>query len=149
MKLFQNIFIMIIISFILQYYVMSLIMANSYTDIRNSYGKIYISVIMALFMAITEVLMYDWMTSKISWNYYIVLSVLLIIFIFMYKKQIGIYDKDYISEMIEHHSMAILTSEEILKKSNNYKVKRLAYKIKNTQEDEIKYMKNYLHNEKY
>jgi hypothetical protein len=128
---------------------MSLIMANSYTDIRNSYGKIYISVIMALFMAITEVLMYDWMTSKISWNYYIVLSVLLIIFIFMYKKQIGIYDKDYISEMIEHHSMAILTSEEILKKSNNYKVKRLAYKIKNTQEDEIKYMKNYLHNEKY
>jgi accessory gene regulator protein AgrB len=149
MKLWENIFIMIIISFILQYYVMSLIMANSYTNIRNSYGKIYISVIMALFMAITEVLMYDWMTSKISWNYYIVLSVLLIIFIFVYKKQIGIYDKDYISEMIEHHSMAILTSEEILKKSNNYKVKRLAYKIKNTQEDEIKYMKNYLHNEKY
>ena len=149
MKLWKNILIMFIFSFILQYYLMSLIMTNSYTNITNSLGKIYISIIMALFMALTEVVMYDYMTLKFSWIYYILLSFILIILIFMYKKQIGINDKEYIKEMIEHHSMAIQTSEEIINKTHNYKVKRLAYKIKNTQEEEIKYMKTLLKEHSY
>ena len=123
---------------------MSLIMSNSYNNITNSVGKIYISLIMALFMALTEVCMYDFMMLKFSWKYYMLFTVLLVTFIFMYKKQVGINDKEYIKEMIEHHSMALLTSEEIIDKTHNYKVKRIAYKIKNTQEDEIKYMKSLL-----
>ena len=144
MKLWKNILIMFIISFILQYYLMSLIMVNSYTNITNSLGKVYISLIMALFMAFIEVCMYDSMMLKISWKYYILFTLLLVILIFIYKKQVGINDKEYIKEMIEHHSMALLTSEEIIDKTHNYKVKRLAHKIKNTQEEEIKYMKSLL-----
>lgn len=141
MKLWKSIFIMIFISFVLQYYLMSLIMTNEYDNITNSAGKIYISFIMALLMGLTEVGMYDYMTAKFSWKYYISLTTILFIFIIMYKKQIGINDKEYLKEMIEHHSMAILTSDEIIDKTHNYKVKQLAYKIKNTQENEIEYMK--------
>jgi len=119
-------------------------MTNSYNNITNSVGKIYISLIMALFMALTEVCMYDFMMLKFSWKYYMLFTVLLVILIFIYKKQVGINDKEYIKEMIEHHSMALLTSDEIIDKTHNYKVKRLAYKIKNTQEEEIKYMKSLL-----
>ena len=46
--------------------------------------------------------------------------------------------------MIEHHSMALLTSEELLQKSSNYKVRKLASNIINNQEEEIKEMKNLL-----
>ena len=149
MKLWKNILIMFIFSFILQYYLMSLIMTNSYTNITNSVGKIYISLIMALFMGLAEVIMYDSMMLKFYWKYYLLFTLLLFTFIFMYKNQIGISDKEYIKEMIEHHSMALLTSEEIIDKTHNYKVKRLAYKIKNTQEEEIKYMKSLLKEQDY
>jgi len=149
MKLWKNILIMFIFSFILQYYLMSLIITNSYTNITNSVGKIYISLIMALFMGLAEVIMYDSMMLKFYWKYYLLFTLLLFTFIFMYKNQIGISDKEYIKEMIEHHSMALLTSEEIIDKTHNYKVKRLAYKIKNTQEEEIKYMKSLLKEQDY
>jgi uncharacterized protein (DUF305 family) len=42
--------------------------------------------------------------------------------------------------MIEHHSMALLTSEEILQKTRSERVKRLAENIISTQEKEIEYM---------
>ena len=51
---------------------------------------------------------------------------------------------DYLSEMIEHHSMAILTSEEILQKTHSERVKKLAENIITTQEKEIDYMKQML-----
>jgi uncharacterized protein (DUF305 family) len=55
-----------------------------------------------------------------------------------------IEDKDYLEEMIEHHSMAILTSDEILQKTKSKRVKKLAESILTTQEKEIEYMKQLL-----
>ena len=46
----------------------------------------------------------------------------------------------YLNGMIEHHSMAILTSEEILKKTDNYDVAKLAKNIIQAQKDEIREM---------
>ena len=144
MKLWKNILWMVAFSFIIQYYAMSLLMANSYTNITNSIGKLYVATIMALLMGITELIMYDFMMTTVSWNYYISFLIMLGILIYIYKKQIGISDKEYLKEMIEHHSMALLTSKEILNKTHNYKVKKLASNIVNTQKDEIKYMKQLL-----
>jgi len=75
---------------------------------------------------------------------YIVLFILLGLLYYMYKTQQYIYDRDYLNEMIEHHSMALTTSGEILKKTSDPKVKILASKIINTQEEEIQYMKSLL-----
>jgi uncharacterized protein (DUF305 family) len=44
--------------------------------------------------------------------------------------------------MIEHHSMALLTSEEILKKTDNYNVAKLGKNIIQKQKDEIREMKD-------
>jgi len=46
--------------------------------------------------------------------------------------------------MIEHHSMALLTSEEILKKTNDYNIAKLAKNIIQTQTDEIRDMRKLL-----
>jgi len=69
---------------------------------------------------------------------------LLIAVIFLYRIQFGIYDKSYLNEMIEHHSMALLTSDAILKKTNNSYVADIAQRIYNTQIKEIHEMQNLL-----
>ena len=80
--------------------------------------------------------MYDNHMNTLSMYYYLSLGFFLIIFIYLYRNQIYIDDKDYLNEMIEHHSMALLTSEEILQKTNSEKVKKLAENIISTQEKE-------------
>ena len=131
---------MFIISFIFQYFVMSLISTNSYINIRNSVGKMYLSIIMAIFMVIFEVFMHDMSYHTIHSHYYVILASLFVIFIVLYRRQIGINDKQYLNEMIEHHSMAILTSKQTLKKSSNYQVRKIANQIEQTQYVEIKQM---------
>ena len=116
-------------------------MTNSYKNITFSVGKFYMSVIMALLMGLLEVLMFDIHMRIISLYYYLILFFMLSIFIYLYRNQIYIEDKDYLTEMIEHHSMAVLTSEEILQKTQSERVKKLAQSILTTQEKEIEYMR--------
>lgn len=146
MNLFYSVIIMIITSFIIQYFIMSLITVNDINNITVSLGKFYMSVFMAILMGITEVIMEDYFSNMISWNYYFVLFSLLAISYILYIMQIGIDDKEYLKEMIEHHSMALLTSEEINKKTSNYKVKKLSNDIISSQSQQIDYMKNLLAN---
>lgn len=125
-------------------FVMSFIMTNSLSNITFSMGKFYMSVIMALLMGLLEVIMFDFYMKTISASYYLSLFLMLTIFIYIYRNQVYIEDKDYLSEMIEHHSMALLTSEEILQNTKSERVKRLAENIISTQEKEIEYMRQLL-----
>lgn len=99
---------------------------------------------MSILMGLLEVVMFDVHMRTISFPYYLVLCFILTIFVYLYRNQMYIEDKDYMSEMIEHHSMAILTSEEILQKTHSERVKKLAENIIITQEKEIEYMKQML-----
>ena len=141
MELAYSLWFMMIGSFIIQLIFMSFIMTNSYQNITFSVGKFYISSIMALLMGLLEVLMYDIHMKSISITYYLSIVFVLVIFIYLYRNQEYIQDEDYLNEMIEHHSMALLTSEEILQKTNSERVKKLAENIISTQEKEIEYMK--------
>jgi hypothetical protein len=131
---------MFVASFVIQYFIMSFIMTNSIKNIKNSTGKIYISLIMALLMSLVEVGMHDVFNFMISTKYYGLLVSLLIIFTVLYKKQIFINDKSYLEEMIEHHSMALLTSNAIINKTKNTNIKQLAENIVKTQNKEIEAM---------
>jgi Ca2+/Na+ antiporter len=120
---------------------MSSIMTDSYKNITFSIGKFYMAVIMAILMGLTEVLMFDTHMKTVSGIYYLSLFFVLVMFVYLYRNQVYIEDKDYLNEMIEHHSMALLTSEEILQKTHSERVKRLAENIISTQEKEIEYMR--------
>ena len=140
MELIYSLWFMMTSSFIIQLIFMSSIMTDSYKNITFSMGKFYISVIMAVLMGILEVLMFDIHIKTISYIYYLSLFFILVLFIYLYRNQIYIDDKEYLNEMIEHHSMALLTSEEILQKTHSERVKKLAENIISTQEKEIEYM---------
>jgi hypothetical protein len=129
-------------SFIIQYFIMSSIMVYKFEHIRFSLGKFYMSIIMALLMVLLEILMHDIYYKHFSYNYYIIDFILLGIIIFLYKKQIFINEKEYLKEMIEHHSMVLLTSNKIKDKTNNQEINKLANNILNTQQKEIKDMNN-------
>ena len=140
MNLRSSLFFMLFGSFVIQFYIMSALMTNKLLNIRSTIGKFYISCIMALLMGLLEVGMHDFYMNSLSIIYYFALIFALVIFVYLYRNQLYIYDKDYLNEMIEHHSMALLTSEEILQKTGSERVKRLAENIISTQEKEIEYM---------
>lgn len=144
MKLTYSVWFMMIGSFIIQMFLMSGIMTNSYQNITFSIGKFYMSIIMALLMGLLEVLMFDSHMKTLNLGYYLFLIFMLVVFIYLYRNQVYIEDRDYLNEMIEHHSMALLTSEEILQKTKSERVKQLAENIISVQEKEIEYMKQLL-----
>jgi Ca2+/Na+ antiporter len=135
---------MFIGSFIIQYFLMPPIMISKIEYITNNIGKAYMATIMGLTMVLLEIMMHDHQYSVFSYKWYIVIFSLVAVFIYLYRKQIAINDKQYVEGMIEHHSMALLTSEEILKKTDDYNVAKLAKNIIQTQKDEIREMKRLL-----
>ena len=144
MKLTHTIIFMFFASFIIQYFLMPPIMVNKYIYITNNIGKAYMSIIMALFMIFIEIIMHDQSYQIFSLYWYIGLLIFIAIFIYLYRNQVAINDKQYLEGMIEHHSMALLTSEEILKKTDDYDIAKLAKNIIQTQSDELNTMKNLL-----
>ena len=60
------------------------------------------------------------------------------------RTQLFISQDQYLLGMIPHHSMAILTSNKILEKTDNYNVAKLAKEILQKQQDEIIVMKDLL-----
>ena len=144
MKITHSMIIMFIGSFIVQYFLMPPIMVNKLTYITNNIGKAYLATIMGLFMVLIEVMMHDHQYHVLSLNWYAILLALLAMFTYLYRKQIAINDKQYLEGMIEHHSMGIFQSEEILKKTDSYDVAKLAKNIIQTQNDELQIMTNLL-----
>jgi len=137
-------FFMFVGSFIVQYFIMPPIMVNKLTYITNNIGKAYLATIMALFMVLIEVMMHDHQYHVLSVNWYAILFALLAAFTYLYRNQIAINDKQYLEGMIEHHAMALFQSEEILKKTDDYNIAKLAKNIIQTQTDELKYMTDLL-----
>ena len=62
------------------------------------------------------------------------------------RKQILVNDKQWLRRMIPHHSTALTTSNQIMKKTKDKKIKKLANEIIETQEREIKLMKDMINN---
>ncbi len=63
---------------------------------------------------------------------------------FLLRQQFLVNDTQWIRRMITHHSTALTTSHNILKKTDDMRIKKLAKDIINTQENEIKFMKRFL-----
>jgi len=137
MRMVHTLVVMVVGSFLVQYFMMSFVMANKVSQITNNLGKLYVSIMMGLVMGILEVIMHDITYNTLSFKLYVILGLSTMICIYLYKTQLFIDDIQYLDGMVEHHSMALLTSNKILEKSNNYEVVALAKNIIQTQKDEI------------
>ena len=134
-----NMLYMFIGMFLIQYIIMGFVMTDRLDNINHSTGKIYMGIIMGLFMVLLDMLL----GPMFNVQHFTMMFGLTLVFIYLYRIQFGVDDKNYIREMIEHHSMAILTSKNILEKTKNPAVINYATKILVSQENEIADM-NYL-----
>jgi hypothetical protein len=79
----------------------------------------------------------DMLLHKTPIQHIFIMLLLIFLTIYLYKIQFGVDEKNYIREMIEHHSMALLTSQNILEKTKNPALVNLATKFVVNQEQEI------------
>ena len=72
----------------------------------------------------------------------VILSIL--VSIYLLREQAFVNDEQWLRRMISHHSTALTTSNKIVKRTNNEKIRNLANEIIETQEREIELMKKLL-----
>jgi len=131
-------------SFLIHFYIIPLIMVSKTAHITNNLGKTYMSVIFSLFLVILEVMMHDYQYNIISSKLYLCFGSLLALFVYLYRNQVAVKNDHFIKGMIEHHSESLLASQEMLKKTNDYNITKLAKNIIQTQKDQIQVMTSLL-----
>ncbi len=115
------------------------IWCNKFSDIRFSVNDLYMISLMTAWMC--------FFMSIIDSNKVIsIISIIsIVIILFSIRKQYFVNLKQYYTGMIPHHSMALLTSRNVLLKQGLKKEDRdFIQSIIDTQENEITYMKNRL-----
>jgi hypothetical protein len=122
-------------------FLMPILMVNQWNHLELlSLSQIYVGIWMSSLMVILETFIHPLSLSGL----FIMISLVILSF-FAFRNQWFVTDKDYIKEMIPHHSMAILTSQSRIQNPNSsIKIKSLAENIIQTQEKEIQIMKSFL-----
>lgn len=131
--------IMFLGMFLLHVAVMPFVMIAYPSDFKPSLNQVYMGLHMATWMVLLEAVMHP-MPGR-AW---FVSIVLLVITAAAVRFQWFVSDSQYLRDMIPHHSMAVLTSQQILKKSPQAPIQTLATNILDTQVQEIQTMKGLL-----
>jgi hypothetical protein len=110
--------------------------ADKWEDISFSLNDVYMTGIMIGWM-------FFFMGLFMMHFQYLIGGAMVVLFFFMaIRLQLGIGQREYLSSMIPHHSMAIMMTKRMQQKPNT--IQRLLENIIQTQGDEIRYMKNIL-----
>ena len=116
------------------------IWSDKLSDIRISLNDFYMIALMNSWMFFFMGLLNS------NRNYLIFSTLAIIVILWLIRKQIFINRYQYFTGMIPHHSMAILTSKQLLEKEKDLskKEKEFIQSIIKTQEKEIEIMKSFL-----
>jgi hypothetical protein len=123
------------------------IMVYSIQDIYLSKSLIISSLYMASTMVGAHQIVHYLSYGHLKTNVFLVGVGMSILFFYIMRKQMFITPKDWLREMIPHHSTAITTTTQLLKNNEfdtNSSVYKLATQILKTQKDEITLMKSLL-----
>jgi hypothetical protein len=115
---------------------MTPIMINSLADYRLSLNQLYMASFMGFAMVLLEATMHPmpvavWLVTVIG----------LVFSIIAYRSQWLVGDREYLNDMIPHHSMAVLTSRTRMERTVDRRIKQVAETILNAQVKEIALMK--------
>lgn len=126
---------------IIHLFVMPWVMIDSPRDFRLSLNGVYMATFGAATMVLFEAFIHPMSLSSTGW---LLTLALMIASAAAVRWQIGIDDKQYLQDMIPHHSMAILTSRATLRRTKDPAVRGLSEGILRSQISEIITMKNML-----
>ena len=115
---------------------MTPIMINSLADYRLSLNQLYMASFMSFAMVLLEATMHPMPVA--AW---LVTVIGLVFSIIAYRSQWLVGDREYLNDMIPHHSMAVLTSRTRMERTADRRIKQVAETILNAQVKEIGLMK--------
>ena len=119
------------------------ILAYRFSDLYFSLTLIYGGLLMASNMIWAHEIFHYFSHNKFCITTFIIgLISSFIISVILLREQFLVDDNQWLKRMISHHSTALTSSTKILNKTQNQKIKKLAQSIIQTQENEIKLMKN-------
>ena len=123
------------------------ILAYRITDLYLSLTLFYGGLLMASNMIWShEIVHYLYMGHLNTTIFFTGIFLSLFVSIFILREQLMVNDEQWLKRMISHHSTALTTSNKIIKKTKNIKLKKLAKEIIETQEKEITLMKSMIKN---
>lgn len=140
MKLYQSLTILFLGTFLIEYFVVSAVGLNMNIlkdASKFNLGKSYKSSLLATLVTCIFVIMHDNQYNVVSYRYYTAMVFTVGMYIYLYRNQIEIKEEQYLREMNENSSNAILISECILKKTNNFDMARFAKNVLQKSKDEM------------
>jgi hypothetical protein len=127
---------MFVVMVLIQVFVMPFMMVDRAADVYFSVTQGYMGAFMGSLMVAVEGILWH----PLPWWAWMLTVAICVGSIWGYRSQFGIGDREYLHDMIPHHSMAVLTSKKRLN-SPDSRVVRLAESIIMGQEREIKQMR--------
>lgn len=123
--------VMFVVMITLQVFVMPYVMTQKPEHVRFTVTQLYMGIFMGAGMVAVDAILHP----TPVWIWFMILTVAAGA-VFAFRYQVGITDREWMREMIPHHSMALLTSAPRTKSLDPF-VQRLAEQIIATQLREI------------
>jgi hypothetical protein len=143
--MYRNLFIMAVSSFISMFILMYM-MVDSFSNVYVNLNQFYMAGIMTAPMVIIELFVMGSMYPNKKFNTLILVISLaiLLLLIFLLRKQIAIGDREFLRSMIPHHGAAILMCKQATLRDPE--ILALCKNIGTAQQSEIDFMKAKLEN---
>lgn len=108
-----NLFIMAALSFV-SMYILMYTMVDRFSNVYSNLNQFYMAGIMTMPMILIELFLMRSMFPNQKLNRIIIFSTIVLFSILLYfeRKQIAIYDKEFLKSMISHHAAALLMCKE-------------------------------------
>ena len=140
MKFYKKILFTFFINFIIQYFVFSAMLLNSLSDFTHNVSKFYIAIIVGLVMVMLDIIIHKMDYDTIDLPLFITVLSLLVLFLYLYRIQYAVSDNEYLKQLKENDSAALLISKAIEARTNTYEIAKITKNIiQNDNRDFINY----------
>ena len=129
MKFYKKILFTFSINFIIQYFVFSSMLLNSLSDFTHNISKFYIASIVGLVMVMLEIIIHKIDYDTLNIPLFVSVLSLLVLFLYLYRIQYAVNDDEYLKQLKENDSAALLISKAMEAKNNTYEVAKITKNI--------------------
>lgn len=129
MKFYKKILFTFSINFIIQYFVFSSMLLNSLSDFTHNISKFYIASIVGLVMVMLDIIIHKIDYDTLNIPLFVSVLSLLVLFLYLYRIQYAVNDDEYLKQLKENDSAALLISKAMETKTNTYEVAKITKNI--------------------
>lgn len=129
MKFYKKILFTFSINFIIQYFVFSSMLLNSLSDFTHNISKFYIASIVGLVMVMLDIIIHKIDYDTLNIHLFVSVLSLLVLFLYLYRIQYAVNDDEYLKQLKENDSAALLISKAMEAKTNTYEVAKITKNI--------------------